>query len=179
MRAKSILSLLAILIAFNLQAQNDPFANTLTASSEDSNLNAEVVATEASAEVAIQNVTAQEIRILQDDRPYETILLDARSKDEYTNFRIGGARWIGDEFSAQKIWMLQRNATIIIYGNTYNEEHVLEFCAKMRAMGFSDVRAYTGGIIDWINDGNTVVNARGHKTTKYKFDNRQLNKLVK
>lgn len=179
MKAKFILSLVAFLFVYTVQAQNDPFANTLTASSEDSNTNTVAVKTEAKEEALVKIANAEDIRTLQDVQPYQTVLLDTRSKEEYSSFKIGGARWIGDEFSAQKVWMLHRNSTIIIYGNTFTDEYVTKFCKNMNAMGFEDVRVYSGGIIDWINQGHTVVNNRNRKTTKYKFDNRKLNRLLK
>lgn len=179
MKVKFILSLTAFLFVYTLQAQTDPFANNLTAATEDSNTNNIVQKIAVKEDVTIQVANATEIRILRDEQPYQTVLLDTRSKSEYTTFKISGARWIGDEFSAQKVWMLHRNSTIIIYGNTFTDESVSDFCLKMKSMGFEDVRAYSGGIIDWINEGHEVVNNKNHKTTKYKFEDRKLNRLVK
>ncbi len=176
MNNSNIFCLLLFVFATQLQAQGDPFASYVVNSSPSKH-QTYTEATETASTLAYVN--AQEIRLLQQDQPQQTYLLDCRSKEEYQAFQIPGAKWMGQDVATDKVWMLDRKATLILYANYYEDQHINAMARALINMGFQDVRTYKGGIIDWINDGNRVVNHKGQEPKKYEFDNKKLRRLLK
>jgi rhodanese-related sulfurtransferase len=91
------------------------------------------------------------------------ILIDARSREEYETSHISGAKFVDyDSFKASDVQGLGKNADIVVYCAVgYRSERIGEDLLKM---GFTNVRNLYGGIFDWVNQGNIVVNLSGSKT---------------
>jgi len=104
------------------------------------------------------------------------ILLDIRTKAEYRVSHIPGARFIEyDEFDPKMVADLPRDTTIILYCAVgYRSEKIGE---KMKEMGFQNLRNLYGGIFEWKNNGNEVINKSG-KTDSVHTYNRLWSKYL-
>jgi rhodanese-related sulfurtransferase len=87
------------------------------------------------------------------------ILLDAREKNEYQVSHIAHAKFVGyDEFDWGRIETIDRKAKIVVYCSVgYRSEKIAE---KLKKAGFTDVSNLYGGIFEWINEGQTVVDEK-------------------
>jgi rhodanese-related sulfurtransferase len=85
------------------------------------------------------------------------ILLDTRSPEEFQVSHIPNARFLDyDKFNSKSVIPIDKNATIVVYCSVgYRSERVGE---KLREMGYKNVTNLYGGIFDWVNNGETVVN---------------------
>lgn len=93
------------------------------------------------------------------------ILLDARELAEYNVSHITGARHVGyDNFSMQTVAGIAKDRHIVVYCSVgYRSEKITE---KLKAAGFTQVSNLYGGIFEWVNQGNKVVDNSGKPTTK-------------
>lgn len=91
------------------------------------------------------------------------ILLDTRSPKEFNVSHLPNALFLDyDNFNSKKVEQLDRNTKVIVYCSVgYRSERIGE---KLLKMGFKDVKNLYGGIFDWVNKGNTVVNQSGVAT---------------
>lgn len=97
------------------------------------------------------------------------ILLDAREREEYAVSHLKGARWVGyKDFDVDALRDLPRSAPIVVYCSVgYRSEKVAE---KLLDAGFSDVHNLYGGIFEWVNQGHTVVDAKGVTRRVHAYD---------
>jgi rhodanese-related sulfurtransferase len=101
-----------------------------------------------------------------------TILLDSREIAEYTVSKIEGARWVGyDDFTLDRVDDIDKKSKVVVYCSVgYRSEKISE---KLIAAGFKDVSNLYGGIFEWKNQGNDVVNSNDlavekvHACTKF------------
>ena len=100
--------------------------------------------------------------VLPDSLPGpETIqFVDARERAEYDVSHITDATWVGyDDFDPVRLKNLDRNRPVIVYCSVgYRSEKIGE---KLLEMGFSQVYNLYGGIFEWVNQGNAVVDSTG------------------
>ena len=90
-------------------------------------------------------------------------IIDTREEPEFDVSHIQGAKRVGyEKFSVEKVWMLDRNTTIILYST--DGERCSHVGAYMKMMGFIDVRVITGSLIGWVNAGYSLVNKNGEST---------------
>lgn len=91
------------------------------------------------------------------------ILLDTRAFEEYHVSHIPNAFFVNyDNFTPHAMDTIDRNASIVIYCSVgYRSERIGE---KLLKMGFTNVKNLYGGIFEWVNKGNEVVNASGKVT---------------
>ena len=99
------------------------------------------------------------------DEGEEFYLFDSREKKEFETSHIPNAIWVGYEsFNKGKVKGLDRNKKVIVYCSVgFRSEKIGE---KLSSLGFSDVLNLHGGIFDWVNQGNKVVDSKGEKTEK-------------
>ena len=85
-----------------------------------------------------------------------TLLLDSREIAEYNVSKIEGARWIGyDDFTIDRVDDIDKESKVIVYCSVgYRSEKISE---KLIASGFKNVSNLYGGIFEWKNQGNDVV----------------------
>lgn len=90
----------------------------------------------------------------------ELIILDTRTPEEYKVSHIEGAEFIDyDDFTGQEVEHLDKNKPVVVYCSVgYRSEKIGE---KLQEMGFKQVYNLYGGIFDWKNKGNQVVNDTG------------------
>ena len=97
----------------------------------------------------------------QDSTSY--IYLDAREKNEFDVSRVADAVWVGyDDFKIERVEQIDKDSPIIVYCSVgYRSEKVTE---KLLAEGFTNVSNLYGGIFEWKNQGNSVVDENGAET---------------
>ena len=91
------------------------------------------------------------------------VLLDARAAEEYAVSHLAKAVYVGyDDFDESRIKSLKKDTTIVVYCSVgYRSEKIAE---KLMAAGYTNVANLYGGIFEWVNQGNEVVDATGKKT---------------
>lgn len=90
----------------------------------------------------------------------EVVLLDARALSEFKISHIKDAVWVGyDEFEPKLVANVDKNAKVVVYCSVgYRSEKISE---KLLKMGFKNVANLYGGIFEWKNQDQTVVNQQG------------------
>ena len=101
----------------------------------------------------------------------KSLILDSRSKKEFAVSKIKNAIWVG--FSPSNLSMitsLPKNTPIVIYCSVgYRSEKVNE---KLIENGFTNVKNLYGGIFEWVNEENLIVDQKNNKTDKiHPFNN--------
>ena len=93
----------------------------------------------------------------------DIFFLDAREEAEYKVSHLAGAVFVGyDTFNIETVSRLEKNSKIIVYCSVgYRSEKVAE---KMKAAGFTNVFNLYGGIFEWVNQDNSVVDTTGQET---------------
>ena len=91
------------------------------------------------------------------------LLLDTRSHQEFEVSHLPNAVFLDyNTFERKTVEGITRNNKIIVYCSVgYRSERIGE---KLMEMGFTDVKNLYGGIFDWVNQKNPVVNQAGIKT---------------
>jgi rhodanese-related sulfurtransferase len=92
--------------------------------------------------------------------PSNYILLDSREAKEFNVSHLSGAIHIGyDEFNISSVSLISKDSPIIIYCSVgYRSEKVSE---KLISAGYTDVHNLYGGIFEWMNQGNAVIDSIG------------------
>ncbi len=90
----------------------------------------------------------------------EVILLDARALSEFKVSHLKNAIWVGyDEFRPNLVANIDKNAKVVVYCSVgYRSEKISEELLKI---GFKNVANLYGGIFEWKNQDQTVVNQSG------------------
>lgn len=99
------------------------------------------------------------------------VLLDARSPEEYAVSHISNAQYVGyDDFSKNKVEGLDKNQPVVVYCSVgYRSEKIGE---ELQEMGFKNVYNLYGGIFDWKNKNNEVVNKTGATDSVHTYNRR-------
>jgi rhodanese-related sulfurtransferase len=105
-------------------------------------------------------------------------LIDTREQNEFEVGHIKGSKRVGyNNFSVEKVWMLDRNTTIILCST--DDTRIKHVGAYMKMMGFVDVRAISGSLIAWLNNGYTLVDKNGQPSTNIFLKSRDDAKKLK
>ena len=93
------------------------------------------------------------------------VLLDTRSVEEFKVSHLHGALFLDyRRFTKHQVDTLNRNVPIVVYCSVgYRSERIGE---KLIALGFRNVANLYGGIFEWVNKGNAIVDANGKPTLK-------------
>ncbi|MDN5203540.1 rhodanese-like domain-containing protein [Fulvivirgaceae bacterium BMA10] len=107
----------------------------------------------------------------------QVVLLDIRSKEEYDVSHIEGAHLISYEgFKAKDVAKIDQAAEVIVYCSVgYRSERIGE---RLLEMGFENVYNLYGGIFQWKNEDNEVVNAENTKTDSVHTYNKNWSKWL-
>ncbi|MBC8755453.1 rhodanese-like domain-containing protein [Kordia sp. YSTF-M3] len=101
------------------------------------------------------------------------VLLDSREKVEYETSHIENANFVGyDKFKLKKIKQLlpkDKSEPIVVYCSLgIRSEDVAE---KLQKAGYTNVYNLYGGIFEWKNKDNPVIDPEGNETEKvHTFD---------
>lgn len=93
------------------------------------------------------------------------VILDAREEDEYRVSHIKNARYVGyTNFLASSIKDVPKDSEIVVYCSVgYRSEKIAE---RLKKTGYLSVSNLYGGIFEWINQGNEVVDKHEVVTLK-------------
>ncbi len=107
---------------------------------------------------SVNEISVGELAKLKD-----AVLLDAREEAEYKISHLLNARYVGyDSFNMDSLKNIDKQATIIVYCSVgYRSEKIAE---KLKSAGFVNVSNLYGGIFEWVNQGNQVVDSNEKKT---------------
>lgn len=93
----------------------------------------------------------------------DVLVLDTRTEREFEVSHIAGAQFVDfDSFSKKDFAGVDRDKKVIVYCSVgYRSERIGE---KLKKMGFENVYNLYGGIFEWKNLGNDVVNDQDQTT---------------
>lgn len=96
----------------------------------------------------------------QNSEPY---VLDTRATKEYQVSHIPGAHLLDyDNFDEEDLKKIPKDAEIVVYCSVgYRSERIGE---KLQKLGYENVHNLYGGIFDWKNQGNQVINNHNQPT---------------
>jgi len=105
------------------------------------------------------------------------LILDAREKDEFNVSHIKGAKYAGyDHYDEACLQGVDKDQKIIVYCSIgYRSEKIGE---KLKNQGFTNVYNLYGGVFDWVNKGNEVVDGKGNQTPKVHTYNKNWSKWL-
>ena len=106
-----------------------------------------------------------EVRVNELTQKPEALLLDAREKGEFKVSHLEGARWIGyDDFDMGRVADIPKDQEIVVYCSVgYRSEKISE---KLQEAGFTNVANLYGGIFDWVNNDQPVVDKKEQPTNE-------------
>lgn len=108
----------------------------------------------------------------------EFILLDTRSKKEFQISHLEGAKFIDyDNFTPAMVKEIDKDKPVVLYCSVgYRSEKIGE---KLQELGYTKVYNLYGGIFDWKNHDNTVVNSRNQETDSVHTYNKNWSQWLK
>lgn len=97
------------------------------------------------------------------------VYLDAREMNEYSVSHLDQAHYVGfEKVDLSCLDSIDKGTKIVVYCSVgYRSEKVAE---KIRAKGFNNASNLYGGIFEWVNQGNTVVNENGKTDATHAYD---------
>lgn len=115
--------------------------------------------------------TVPEISVPEAADLHHAIWLDARGTEEYEVSHIAKAQWVGYEsFSIDAVSAIPKASPIVVYCSVgYRSEKIAE---KLIADGYTEVYNLYGGIFEWKNQGNALVDSENISTEKVHAYNR-------
>lgn len=104
-----------------------------------------------------------EVSVPQVKEMKNVLLLDAREWSEYQVSHIENARYVGyDQFEMDRLKSVNKKQKIVVYCSVgYRSEKISE---KLKQAGFMDVSNLYGGIFEWVNQENPVIDTTGNET---------------
>jgi len=109
----------------------------------------------------------------------QVVLLDTRKKEEYQVSHLENAKWAG--FKKFDLEMIKREVPntetpIVVYCSIgVRSEKIGE---QLVEAGYTNVKNLYGGIFQWVNNGNTIVDSIGHPTEKIHAFSKHWGKLL-
>jgi rhodanese-related sulfurtransferase len=101
------------------------------------------------------------------------MLLDSREREEFEVSHIPGAEYVGyKDFELEKVLsaIAEWNGKVVVYCSLgVRSEDIAE---KMEKAGVRNLYNLYGGIFEWVNDGNEVVDTSGSTTDQVHAYNR-------
>jgi rhodanese-related sulfurtransferase len=107
----------------------------------------------------------KEISVMQLKKMKNVLLLDAREVSEYQVSHLSGARQVGyDKFDISVLKDVSKDRDIVVYCSVgYRSEKIAE---RLVEGGYTRVSNLYGGIFEWVNQGNEVVDMSEKKTDR-------------
>ncbi len=104
----------------------------------------------------VPEITVDSLAKIVDD----VVLLDAREPDEFKVSHLAKATFVGyNNFNFESIKVTDKNTPIVVYCSVgYRSGKIAE---KLMENGFTNVQNLYGGIFEWKNEGNMVVDEKG------------------
>jgi rhodanese-related sulfurtransferase len=103
----------------------------------------------------------------------KAIFLDSRSREEYAVSHIQGARYVGyKDFELSKIEGINKEQKIIVYCAIGKRSDTIS--ERLIKAGYVNVQNLYGGIFEWVNEGNSVVDEQNKPTDEIHGYNRLI-----
>jgi rhodanese-related sulfurtransferase len=125
-------------------------------------------------------LTCQQVAEMLQKRSHRNQLavLDGRTKAEFEVSHLQTAQRVGcADFSNELVWSINRNAIVVVYATSGRESE--ELGAKLKQMGFKNVYNLYGSIMEWVNQGYTVVDKNNEITSKVHVGAKKRAKFLK
>jgi rhodanese-related sulfurtransferase len=136
--------------------------------------------TESISYVSVDNLKKLLKRPFDSAQGDNTMVLDAREQKEYNVSHLKNAIQVGyDHFDLAKttLKLTDKNATIVVYCSVgIRSEDVAE---KLQKAGYKNVFNLYGGIFEWKNKQNTVVDSLNNSTEKVHTFSKEWSKWLK
>ncbi|WGK65389.1 rhodanese-like domain-containing protein [Croceiramulus getboli] len=112
---------------------------------------------------SIPYISPAELRMNQE----QTLILDAREREEYEVSHIPGAIYIGySDFDEQELQIADsatRTPVVVYCSLGIRSEKIAE---RLQKMGFSTIKNLYGGIFEWVNQGYPVATMDNRPTQR-------------
>lgn len=107
--------------------------------------------------------SAKEITVAEAAGKKDVLFIDAREPNEFLISHLKDALFVGyDDFNLNTVESIARDKQIIVYCSVgYRSEKISQKLAKA---GFTNVRNMVGGIFEWVNEDNPVVDNQSRPT---------------
>ena len=114
----------------------------------------------------VNEITVDEAKAMK-----RAVYVDSRALNEFNVSHLRDAIWIGyEDPKLVKLNDIDKSRPLIIYCSVgYRSEKIVE---KLQKEGFESVYNLYGGIFEWVNQGNDVVDPEGKITQKVHAYNR-------
>ncbi len=123
--------------------------------------------------------TVPYITVSELQKNFNFTILDTRKKEEYSVSHLKDALWVGyKKFDVNKVSknIENKNMPIVVYCSVgVRSEDIGE---KLLKAGFTNVHNLYGGIFDWKEKGNIVVDTAGIETQKVHVYSKQWGELL-
>ena len=111
------------------------------------------------------NHNVKEITVPEVISRKNVIFLDAREKNEYDVSHIKNAFFVGyKNFNVVSLQNFAKGAELIVYCSIGKRSE--DITQKLNKAGYTNVKNLYGGIFEWVNQGNEVVDTNNNKTSK-------------
>jgi len=146
MNAKTIFTAtLIMLFGAGMNAQNESVALA------NVNLANAVMSSENKAEAAV--LTNIQMRNIQAENEM-LVVLDTRNHEAFDLGTISRAKFMGEQFTIEKIWMLDRALPVVIFGNDNDKNK--EICGLLFEKGFTKVYYLYGTLTELAEQGVAI-----------------------
>jgi rhodanese-related sulfurtransferase len=107
----------------------------------------------------------KEITVPQAATKSNVLFIDAREKKEFDVSHIKNAVFVGyEDFNISRVGNVPKGSEIIVYCSIgKRSENITE---KLVKAGYTNVSNLYGGIFEWVNQGNSVVDINNKNTNK-------------
>lgn len=103
----------------------------------------------------VDTVNSAELKAMIDRG--NTTLLDSRQEEEFDVSHLQNATWVGyEDFDLERVKDISKDDTIVVYCSIGKRSG--DVAEKLTRAGYKNVFNLYGGIFDWTNRGNPVVN---------------------
>lgn len=97
--------------------------------------------------------------------PGNYLFLDAREPEEYAVSHIANAQFVGyDNFDLSRVNNIAKSTSIVVYCSVGKRSE--NITNKLKDAGFTNVKNLYGGIFEWVNEGNKVVDSNNIAVNK-------------
>jgi rhodanese-related sulfurtransferase len=113
--------------------------------------------------------TVPEVSVSQVIQDSAVTFLDAREPNEFAVSHLSSAHYVGyDHFDMKSVESIPKDERIVVYCSVgYRSEKVAE---QLIAAGYKNVSNLYGGIFEWVNEGQSVVDATGPTERVHAFN---------
>ncbi len=95
----------------------------------------------------------------------DVVLLDTREKQEFEVSHLPNAKWVGyDDFGKKRVEGIDKDQAVVVYCSVgYRSERIGE---QLQEMGYTNVQNLEGGMFEWVNQDQVVVDKTDQETKK-------------